>query len=181
MAAAAARATSSSRGRHPAVGRGDRCAGADQQHRADAEQDLRRPGAVGQGSSGAVPTGALMTASLPIAEAFPTVGRDRCRGAGRADGGRTLRSPGVLDGRGRRREAPRPDPPSATRLGRAGAHQLVLVGEDHQLDAVGQPELGEQMAHVRLHAAGRHVHLERDVGVGQAAGDQLQHRPARVR
>src|SRR5262249_61748117 len=57
----------------------------------------------------------------------------------------------------------------------AAADQAGLVGEDHRLDAVAQPELGQYPADVRFDRALAEVRPLGDLRIGQAAGDQREH------
>ena len=70
---------------------------------------------------------------------------------------------------GATRRAPNPRP------ARRCDDQPSLVGEDDRLAAVAQLELGEDAADVGLHRLLRDDEALRDLGVGQALGDEPQH------
>src|SRR3954464_14121228 len=55
------------------------------------------------------------------------------------------------------------------------AGEARLVREDHRLEAVAHSELRQHVLDVRLHRRGLDRQLIGDLGVGQAAGDQLEH------
>ena len=57
---------------------------------------------------------------------------------------------------------------------RPGSNRPALVGEHDRLDAVAEVELLEDVRDVRLDGRVADVELLRDLGVGEAAGDQAK-------
>ncbi len=67
--------------------------------------------------------------------------------------------------------------PTSRDVRRRASQQPVLVGVDHQLHPVAEPELGEDPGDVRLHGGLREVLDRRDLGVGEAGRGAQQDLP----
>src|ERR1700737_715239 len=64
---------------------------------------------------------------------------------------------------------------SRGRLDGAGLDQADLVGEDHRLDTIAEPQLVEHVGDVRLDGGFADLQLASDLGIGEAAAQQAHY------